>query len=402
MKLLVICQYYKPEPFRISDICEELVQRGHEVTVVTGVPNYPEGEIYPGYEKGRRREETVNGVKIYRCFTIPRKSGALYRLLNYFSFAFSSTAFVKKIKASDGAAFDAVFVNQLSPVMMGSAALAYKKKHKVPVLLYCLDLWPESLIAGGIRRGSLIYRIFHKISQRIYRGADRIMITSGMFTGYLQQEFGVAADNVEYLPQYAEGIFEPLPFKEKEETVDLMFAGNIGAAQSVHTILEAALLLRDDYPQIRWHIVGSGSDLQRLKDFAKEKRLEQVIFHGRHPLEKMPDFYQMADAMLITMQSDPVISLTLPGKVQSYMAVGKPLIGAIDGETAKVISEAACGFCGKAEDASALAENIKKFVAYADKRELGANALKYYNAHFKKEIFLNRLERLLTSETDSK
>ncbi|MBQ6947008.1 MAG: glycosyltransferase family 4 protein [Clostridia bacterium] len=396
MKLLVICQYYKPEPFRVSDICEELVCRGHEVTVVTGVPNYPEGEIYPGYEKGKRRTETVNGVKIHRCFTIPRKSGALYRLLNYFSFAFSSTAFVKKLGAADGSVFDAVFVNQLSPVMMGSAALAYKKKHKVPVLLYCLDLWPESLIAGGIRRGSLIYRVFHKISAKIYRSVDRIMISSAQFSEYLQKEFEISKENIEHLPQYAECIFTPAVTTDTKTTTDLLFAGNVGTAQSVETILGAAELLQSKHPQLRWHIVGSGSDLERLQQMSKEKQLSNtVIFHGRRPLEEMPQFYQMADALLVTMKADPVLSLTLPGKVQSYMAAGRPIIAAIDGETADVINAAKCGYCSKAEDVSALAANVDAFLAEPDKKQLGDNAYAYYEKHFHQDIFFATLERNL-------
>ncbi len=400
MKLLVICQYYKPEPFRISDICEELVRRGHEVTVVTGVPNYPEGEIYPGYEKKQRRTETMNGVKIHRCFTIPRKSGAIYRLLNYFSFAFSSTAFVKKIKASDGTAFDVVFVNQLSPVMMGSAALAYKKKHKVPVLLYCLDLWPESLIAGGIRHGSLIYRIFHKISEKIYRGVDRILITSGKFSGYLQSEFEISKENIEHLPQYAESIFAPAVAADTKTTTDLLFAGNVGTAQNVETILRSAELLQSKHPQLRWHIVGSGSDLERLRQMTKDKQLtETVIFYGRRPLEEMPQFYQMADALLVTMQADPVLSLTLPGKVQSYMAAGRPIIAAIDGETADVINAAKCGYCSKAEDAHALAANVDAFLAEPDKKRLGDNAYAYYKEHFHQDKFFTTLERILNDVT---
>lgn len=170
-KILVVCQYYKPEPFRISDICEEMVRRGHEVHVVTGYPNYPEGILYEGYGKGKHIDETINGVKIHRCYTVPRQTGTIKRMLNYYSFAISSTTYVlsKKCKASDGKAFDVVFCNQLSPVMMAYAAIAYKKKHKIPAVMYCLDLWPESLIAGGITRGSVIYKYFHGASKRIYR-----------------------------------------------------------------------------------------------------------------------------------------------------------------------------------------------------------------------------------------
>lgn len=393
MKILVVCQYYYPEPFRITDICEELVRRGHEVTVVTGTPNYPEGVIYPGYEKGQRKEETLNGVKIHRCFTIPRKSGALYRLLNYFSFAISSSLFIKKCKANDGKPFDVVFVNQLSPVMMGQAAITYAKKYKVPSIMYCLDLWPESLVAGGIKRASLIYRIFHSISKKIYTKMDRILITSRMFSGYLEKEFDISADNISYLPQYAEGIFDKLPPKTDTSTIDLMFAGNIGTAQSVQTILEAAELLKGEFDNLYWHIVGSGSELDALKEMAEQKQLNNVIFYGRRPLDEMPALYQKADAMLVTLQKDPVLSLTLPGKVQSYMAVGKPIIAAIDGETAEVIQESRCGLCSPAEDASALVKNVCKFIATENKQILAQNAYLFYCEHFAKDRFLDELEQ---------
>ena len=368
-KILVVCQYYKPEPFRISDICEEMVRRGHEVQVVTGYPNYPEGILYEGYGKGKHIDEVINGVNIHRCYTIPRKTGTLKRMLNYYSFAISATVYVlsKKCRASDGKPFDVVFCNQLSPVMMGYAAIAYKKKYKVPAIMYCLDLWPESLIAGGITRDSVIYKYFHGVSKRIYRAMDQILITSRLFSEYLQNEFSISADKIDYLPQYAEGIFEVAEAKEDTKTFDFMFAGNIGEIQSIETIIKAAELLKDE--SVRFHIVGGGTDLERLKELGKN--LKNVFFYGRRPLEEMPEFYKKADAMLVTLKADEVLSMTLPGKVQSYMAVGKPIIGAIDGETEKVIADAECGYSGKAEDAEKLAENIRKFIGNLDRDLMG-------------------------------
>lgn len=196
MKVLVICQYYYPEPFRISDLCEELVKQHHDLTVITGVPNYPMGEIYPEYRHKKKRDEVINGVKVHRCFTIGRKGGVIKRFLNYFSFAISSTRYVSRLKED----FDIVFVNQLSPVMMANAGIRYKKKHHKKLILYCLDLWPESLIAGGISRKSLIYKLFHGISSRIYRQADEILITSQSFEAYLSAEFDISHDKIKYLP----------------------------------------------------------------------------------------------------------------------------------------------------------------------------------------------------------
>lgn len=395
-KILVICQYYKPEPFRISDICEEMVRRGHEVHVVTGYPNYPEGILYDGYGKGKHIDEVINGVRVHRCYTVPRETGTAKRMLNYYSYAASSTKYVlsKKCVASDGKPFDVVFCNQLSPVMMADAAIAYKKKYKVPVVMYCLDLWPESLIAGGITRESSIYKYYHHVSGRIYRKMDKILITSRMFADYFQKEFGIRKTKIEYLPQYAEGIFEQLPEKEDNGMFDFMFAGNIGNVQSVETILKAAELLKDE--PVKIHIVGSGTDLERLQKVKEDRHLENVIFYGRRPLEEMPEFYQKADAMLVTLAADPVLSLTLPGKVQSYMAVGKPIIGAINGEAKIVIEDAQCGYCGRAEDEKELAENIRKFISEEnDRKQMGENACAYYREHFEERMFMDRLEREL-------
>jgi len=386
MRILVVCQYYYPEPFRVNDLCEEMVKRGHEVLVVTGEPNYPEGKIYPGYENHAHSDEVINGVKVHRCPIIPRATGTLHRFLNYYSYPREA----KKYILSDACkGFDIVLVNQLSPVMMAEPAIAYKKKYGVPVVMYCLDLWPESLVAGGITRTSPIYKFFHGVSKKIYRKMDRILITSRMFRGYLKEQFGIKDDVIEYLPQYAEGIFETLPFKNTD-TFDFMLAGNIGAAQSVDTVIKAAELLKDDN-RIRFHIVGSGTELERLQKMAEG--LDNVKFYGRQPLEKMPEFYSKADAMLVTLQADPILSLTLPGKVQSYMAVGKPIIGAIDGETVEVIRAAECGYCGKAEDADALVDNVKTFIASTEREQMGRNARKFYEEQFIRERYMDRLEQ---------
>jgi len=383
MKILVICQYYYPEPFRHPDICEELVKRGHEVTVVTGLPNYPMGEIYEGYRRGQKRDEIRNGVKIHRCFTIGRKQGAFYRMLNYYSYAFSSTSYVKKLKEK----YDVIFVNQLSPVMMAKAATIYKKKYHVSFVLYCLDLWPESLTAGGISRESKLYKYFYRVSKKIYSQADKILVTSRSFTDYFKKEFDIK--NTSYLPQYAETLFIPKECEKKPDAyLDLMIAGNIGAAQKVDVVIKAAKMT-EDIKNLRWHIVGDGSEIEKLQKMAEG--MKQVIFHGRKPLEEMPKYYAMADAMLVTMQKDKALSLTLPGKVQTYMAAGKPIIGAIDGETQSVITDAECGICGGAEDAKNLAENVRKFIEL-DREKLGRNARKYYAEHFEKERFIDELE----------
>lgn len=387
MKILVVCQYYYPEPVRITDICEELVKRGHEVTVLTDIPNYPMGDIYKGYEKGKNRIELINGVKVCRCFTIPRKTNVVMRLFNYHSFSFFSKQYVNKLDND----FDVVFVNQLSPVMMANAAIKYKKKYNKKVIMYCLDIWPESLCAGGIEKKSLIYKIYYIISKRIYKNMDRILVTSKSFIKYISDSFNIDKSRFDYLPQYAESLFDKDKcIKKADNNIDLLFAGNVGKAQSIDTIIEAANILKD-ISNLKFHIVGDGQELTRLKNKIKDLKLSNVLVYGRKPLKEMPDYYSKADAMLVTLCGDSLISSTLPGKIQSYMAAGKTIIASANGETAEIIKDAKCGFCSEADNSELLADNIKKFISCKNKKEFGDNAYKYYKENFDKSKFIDEL-----------
>lgn len=392
MKILVICQHYFPEPFRLSDICEELVKRGNEVTVVTGTPNYPLGEIYPGYENKEHQDEIINGVNVHRCAIHPRKTGAVHRLWNYYSYSFASCKYVKQLDDS----FDVVFINQLSPVMMANAGIKYAKKHGKKSVLYCLDLWPASLSAGGIS-GGIIYKWFHRVSKKIYRSVDKILISSSSFSQYFSDEFGI--NDTFYLPQYAEETFNETDCRKTcNETVDLMFAGNVGSAQNPEIIIKAAALCKD-IENLRWHIVGDGKELGKCQALAKQIDAP-VIFHGRHPVEEMPKYYAMADAMLVTLLDDPFISRTLPGKVQSYMAAGKPIIGSIGGETQRVINESGCGLCANAEDVEGLADCVRRFVL-SDKEKFAKNSSGYYAENFTKKQFIDGLLMELLVKDDT-
>lgn len=390
MKILVICQHYWPEPYRLSDICEELVKRGHTVRVVTDVPNYPKGKILPGYRFGRNRWQLKNGVTIHRTFTIGRRNNMLFRFFNYYSFSISSSCFVRRMKER----FDVVLAYQTSPVMMSNAALVYGRKHRVPVLLYCMDLWPSSLRVGGIREDSPVYRFFHRVSKRIYRGVDQLLVSSRGYADYLSREFGIDPSGIAYLPQYADNRFEP-GIREPDEGLHLVFAGNVGTAQSIPTILQAAKRLRGPM-DIVWHIAGDGSALDECRREAVRLALDNVIFHGYLSGEALGALYRRADAMLVTMAKDDCLSLTLPMKIMSYMASGKPIIAAADGEIPRIIGEARCGYSAQAEDPDALAEAVLAFALDPDRDALGRNAEAYYEAHFAKERFLDALESRLT------
>lgn len=390
MKILVTSQHYWPEPFPSTDLCETLAQRGHTVRVITDIPNYPMGIIYPEYRGRKRRQEQRNGVQISRVFTIGRRNNILFRFLNYYSFSLASACYARRLKED----YDVVLAVQSSPVMMVRGGLAYGKKNKKKTAFYIMDLWPACLAAGGVGENSPIYKLFYRVSKKFYGRADRLLITSRMFRGYLRENFDIPDEKIGYLPQYASGQFDKLPVAGQKDTVDLMFAGNVGAAQSLTTVLEAADMLRE-VEKLRFHIVGDGSELEHLQQIAQQKNLANVIFHGRKPPEEMPSYYAMADAMVVTLTADPFIGLTLPAKVQSYMAAGKPVIAAANGEIPQVIADAGCGYCAPAEDSTAFAQAVRQFLDSPQKHTLGQNARAYYEKHFTREQFMETLEREL-------
>lgn len=394
MRILAVSQYYWPEPFNVSEICEELVSRGHEVTVLTGLPNYPEGELYPGYKHGKLREQERNGVKIVRSWLWPRKKGAINRFLNYETFSWSASSQSRKLKGE----FDVVLSFEISPIMSANPALVYAKRMDVPCLLYVIDIWPECLLAGGITRESPIFRHYSKVSAQIYRAADRLAVTSPLFVDYISNLIGERIEAC-YLPQFAEDLFEQVDCAAPDGYVsgitNLTFAGNVGAAQSVDTVIRAASLLPQD--NVTFHIVGSGSELESCKKLAVDLNVQNVVFHGRKPLEDMPNYYSASDAMLATFSDNPVLGYTLPRKIQSYLAAGKPVLGTLIGESRRVIEEAHCGVCCDAADYKEFARSVSKFIALSDeeRRNLGINARNYYMSHFSRSSFFERLEHQL-------
>lgn len=391
MKILVICQYYYPEQFRINDICETLVKQKNEVTVLTGLPNYPTGKIPKDYKFFRKRKEIINGVNVIRTFEIGRKKGFLFRALNYMSFTISAS--LKALFMEND--YDIIFVYQLSPIFMAIPGILYKKKNNKKLVLYCLDLWPDSIKSFGINDNSKIYKLTDKISKRIYRYADKVLISSKMFKTEIQN-----SNDIIYLPQYAEEIFVRKTLK-KHKKCNFVFAGNIGKAQSVETIIKAADKLKDD-KRIQIHIIGDGSALEENKGLVNKLNLENVTFYGRKNIEEMQEYYDFADAMVVTLKKDEFTSKTLPGKVQACMSTANPIIASADGETQKVIEEAKCGFCVPAEDYRSLAKAMKKFLLLdnMEKEKMGENAFQFYNNNFKKEKILKKMIKIFEEEKD--
>lgn len=392
MNICVVCQYYHPEPFKITQICEQLVAQGHSVHVVTGLPNYPTGEIPEEYRHGRRRREVVNGVHVTRVGEIPRRGGTLGLVLNYASFAVSASLKALTMRAE----CDAIFVYQLSPVTMALPAVVMKRRFKRPILLYCLDLWPESMkiLAPGER--SAAFRLTKWLSGFIYRSCDRIAVSSPTFIDYFDTVHGIDPARLSYLPQYSDECGIDVSRGDEPGPVRFFFTGNIGATQGVDWILEAASIL-DDTADFEVHFVGDGSYLETAQRMVAEQGLgSRVIFHGRHPEEHMPEFFGMADACLLTLKSENLTGLTIPRKLQTYLAAAKPVIAAIDGPAAEIIGEARCGIHVPAGDVAGLARAMRDFISKREVwEEWGTNARRYHEAHYTLARFMNDLEGLL-------
>lgn len=389
MKILVVCQYYYPEPFRLHEVCESLADRGHEVTVLTGLPNYPMGIIPEEYLHGKKRDEMLRGVHVLRVNEIPRTKGAIGLAKNYVSFTFNACLKALTMKKD----YDAIFVYQQSPVLMAIPAYVAKWFSKCKKLyIYCLDLWPESLSSLGISESSAFYKLIKRVSIRIYNGATTLAYTSRQFIEYFENELHLKQKSYKYIPQFADALFEDVK-SEIHEGINLVFAGNIGEVQAVDTIIRAAALLKDtDY---KFYIVGDGFALSECEKLAKELGVgENVIFTGRKPVEEMPKYYAMADAMLVTLADKKAISYTLPGKVQSYMAAGKAILASANGEIPVVIEDAHCGKCVPAHDSEGLAEIIRN-MDINELRVMGENSKKYYDENFSKKKHIDMIEELL-------
>jgi len=284
--------------------------------------------------------------------------------------------------------------------MMVEPAIAYGKKHNKKVVMYCMDLWPASLCTGGVKRDSAIYKFYWKLSKKVYQNVDVLMVTSRSFKDYFVSEFGIPEEKIIYLPQYALSDFENMPETPEKDTTDFVFAGNVGKAQNLDVVLRAAKIIQDERisdhgRNILFHIIGNGQALDSLQNYVNEHQINNVVFHGRKPPEEMPKYYAMADAMIVTMLPDPLVSLTLPAKVQSYMAAGKPILASADGESKNVIEEAECGFCADGDDEGNFVQVIKEFISCQNRSELGQRARQYYKNNFSVEIVMDKLEKIL-------
>jgi colanic acid biosynthesis glycosyl transferase WcaI len=399
MRILIITQYFWPENFRINDLCSALQERGHQLTILTGKPNYPEGIVFPEFELDPAFYNTYHGAEIIRVPMSPRGTGSKIRLLlNYLSFAISAS-FIGALRLRKKE-FDIIFVYEPSPITVGIPAVVMKKIKKVPIVFWVLDLWPETLRAVGVVKSEILLKLVGKLVSYIYNKCDLILGQSKSFhkgiSVYCQDP-----RKIRYYPSWAEAIFNKNN-SDGENKLDqdvssfkVLFTGNIGEAQDFPALLAAVEIIKQHNQKIRFYIVGDG----RMFDWVSQqidvmKLHDYIVLLGRHPLALIPNFYASADALLVTLKSSDVFAMTIPGKIQSYMAAGKPILAMLNGEGARVVDEAGAGYICDSGDAVGLARNVIAMSKLSDceLNKLGLGAEYYAEKEFNRVKLITQLE----------
>ena len=408
MKILLVCQCFYPENFRVNDLTAELVRRGHQVTVLTGTPmNRTTGRAFEGYERGKRNVDEYQGAKVLRVDTADRKSGSKALVRHYLSFWRQGNKFAKKLAKQEK--FDIVLVYQLSPVFMAFPGITLAKKQHIPLITYTLDLWPESVIyAGGVDFGPAVKWLTAEV-KKIYDASSRILVSTRNFTDKIKK-LGQPEEKIEYFPQYAEDCYVPLP-RDPEDPIDrelpdgfrITFTGNIGTSQTLGTVAEAAAILKArGVTDIKWIIVGDGRDREAVDAKVKETDTgDMVYFTGRRPMEEMSRFMAASDAALLILKDEELFNITLPAKVQSYMACGKPILACIKGAGAETVAEAGCGVVTDAISGEALAEAALKLrnLPKEELEKMGEAAVIYSGEKFSRDKLITRLEEIMRELT---
>lgn len=397
MKILIISQYFWPESFKINDIALGLKGLGHNVSVLTGLPNYPSGTFYEGYNF-KSNDEEWNDIKIYRSKLFPRGKGGIRLFINYFSFVIFGWLKISKIDER----FDRILVYEPSPITVGIPAIKAAKKFGAPYYFWVQDLWPESLTAAGGIKNRFILNFFDKITQLIYNKAEKVLVQSSGFKEYIKNQ-GVSEDKLIFYPNTTEEFYKKeKPVEEIEKKLPqgfkIIFAGNLGEAQSLETLIEAASIVRQKISNINWIFLGDGRAKEALEKNINDKKLKDNVFLlGSYPAQDMPKFFASADALIVSLKKDKIFSLTIPSKIQSYLACAKPILASLDGEGAKIVNNAKCGFTSPSEDAYTLAENVIKLynLSNAERQEMGNNAEIYFKVNFERDKLLKNLIEIM-------
>lgn len=400
MRLLIITQYFWPENFRINDLVSGLAERGHEIVVLTGYPNYPGGTVFPAFRADPAAFRAFGAARVERVPLVARGSGGMRLVLNYLSFAFTaSTLGAWRLR---GQQFDAIFAYEPSPITVGIPAAVMRRLKRAPLAFWVLDLWPETLAAIGAVQSPALLRAVGKLVGFIYRRCDLILAQSRSFVPQIAS-YLPSAERIGYFPAWAEAALENVAAQPSAAvpsapgSFSVMFAGNIGDAQDFPAVLAAAELLRDRQ-DIRWLIVGDGRAAGWLAAEVERRNLgSRFLLLGRHPLEQMPQFYCHADALLVSLRDEPVFALTLPGKLQSYLAAGIPVLAMLNGEAAEVVRRSGGGLTCAAGDAAGLAAAVLKLAmsSPAERAEMGRRGKAFSAKEFDRAMLITRLEEWL-------
>ena len=400
MNILLVTQYFFPENTRANELAESLSNKGHNVTVLTGLPNYPGGDFFKGFSFFKfKKKSNYKSLKIIRCRMTPRKSGSSFFLfLNYLSFmifASLKVLFLKKKK------FHVSLVFAVSPITVAIPALVLKLIKKTPVAIWVQDLWPESVVESKKFNSKIGYIILEKLVKFIYVKSNSILVSSNGMINSINKR-GINLNKIVFLPQWAEDVFENWIIIKKNgismpNGLNITFAGNIGGAQDIPSILKASELLREN-KNINFNFIGRGSVYNWLKEEILKRGLSDTVHtFGSFSLKYMPYFFEKSDALLVTLKKSHIWSITIPGKIQPYLLSGKPILTMLDGEGSKLINDAKAGLTAKSGDYIALSKNILKIESFCiEKRDqMGKNAKYFYKENFIKRKTLLKLENIL-------
>ena len=396
MRILVVSQYFWPENFRVNDLVSEFCERGHEVTVLTGSPNYPSGEVFPEFRGNPSAFAQFDGASVVRVPMTPRGKGGLRLMLNYASFAFCATVFgACRLR---GQAFDAIFVFEPSPITVGLPAVFLRYLKRAPLAFWVLDLWPETLEAIGVVRSRPVLKAMGHLVTFIYNRCDLILAQSKSFIPQIRRYCG-RDKAVEYFPSWSDADFEFSKVEPADEVPDaeggfsVMFAGNIGDAQDFPSILDAAEQLKYD-AGVRWLIVGDGRASEWVRSEVVRRGLEHCfLLLGRYPVERMSSFFRYADALLVSLKDEPIFAMTIPGKLQSYLAAGIPVLAMLNGEGAEIVDGAGAGLSCPAGDGVALAAAVRKMAGMDldERQEMGMRGRSVSELEFDRGTLISRL-----------
>lgn len=401
-RILVVCQHYWPESFRITDICDYFIERGYEVDVLCGLPNYPKGELFPGYSWKGPYNERHRGVRIFRVPEIPRKGNSGLRIfLNYVSFPVAS---LFRLPALIFNRYDRIFLYQLSPVMMSIAGIVLGRVKRVQTTMYVLDLWPENLFSVLPVKNSLARRLATAVSHWHYRQVDKMVVLSNLMKNRVLEASRLHPDKVAVLPQACEKFYE-VDIVDDSLTerfsgrLNIVFTGNISPAQSFDTMIEAAGLLRNrGHQELRWIIVGDGMSRREMESAVESRGLADCFeFIGQVSPEEIPAYTTIADVLVGCLVKSDLLEATIPAKVLSYLAAGRPVVLAMDGEVGELVRDSGCGLVGPAGDAQALATNLMSILSLpeSERQRMGVNARNYHFKHLERNIVLGKLTDFL-------